>query len=346
MSKKKGKNKSILSMFTGGLISLIMVGVVLAGLQLMGVTSLSDSLDVAKKKALKYSECIPSGECGLIAIIKDVDLSSGEGIDLGIDSPGKEKPKDVINLPDKEGIKLDSKNLLLDRNVKGYKGPEHGEPYVNVSGLVNKDESQKMLTTLKTVSDKEDEAKDVSYSRKEWKHWLGSKNNPCWNTREEVLYRDAIPGSLKFVDKNKKVVKEYEKACAIGSPVEKSDKIKIETEDSGKWIDPYSGKKIKDSGEIDVDHIIPLSNAARNGGQKWTLKEKESFANDLSNLLATSAKENRSKGDKGPGKYMPPSKDYHCQYAKSYITLSYKYDLTITKSDYKALSKAVKSCKN
>lgn len=342
MSKKKGGGKGFNSII-GGVVSLAMIGVVLAAFQLSGVGSVSNGIELAKEKAKKYAECIPDNECGIISLLKGVDLNA-DGFDLTFDGQKIERPADVINLPKREGLKFDFKSLLIDRDSVGYRGPERGEAFVTTAGLVNVNDSQKMLNALKTVPDNEDDKKDVGYARKEWKHWTSFKDKSCWNTREEVLKRDGVQGSVKFIDKEKKSTKDSKTACAIGKPLIKSGKTTIETNNSGRWIDPYSDKMITNSDELDIDHIIPLSNAARNGGQKWSAKEKETFANDLDNLLATSAKENRSKGDKGPGKYMPPSKKYKCQYAKSYITIAYKYNLSITESDKKVLEKTIKSC--
>lgn len=357
MSKKggagRGKKQGLGSLAIGGIMSLVMIGVVLAAFQITGVSSLSDSLNLAKEKAAKYSKCIPSGECGLMSILDDIDFSGGgSGIDLGktgesgidLNQPGTDLGQ--IILPKKDGVNIDFEGLSLDRKIKGYKGPESGEPYVNNAGLVNKDASHIMLETLGKVPDKEDSKKDVGYSRAEWKHWTGSEDRSCWNTREEILYRDAVPGTINLVNKQKDATDKYEEGCALGTPIEEDGRIKVSTENSGEWIGPYNGKKITDSSEVDIDHVIPLSNAARNGGQEWSAEKKEAFANDPDNLLATSAKENRTKGDKGPGKYMPPNKSYQCQYAKTYIAVAYKYDLTITESDYKELNKTIKSCKN
>lgn len=368
MSKNRGRGRGgkqgITSLITGGIMSLVMIGVVLAGLQLLGVSSMNDSIKVAKEKALEYSECIPAGECGLISILEGINFGGGDGtginlggsgdsgIDLGktgdsgIDLNGEGIDLGKITLPEKEGVNLNLEGLSIDRKVKGYKGPASGEPYVNNAGLVNKDASQTMLETLVTVPDKEDDKKNVGYSRAEWKHWTGTEGRSCWNTREEILYRDAVPGTAKLVDKQKKATDKYEEACAFGTPIEEDGRIKVSTEKSGEWIGPYSGKKITDSSEIDIDHVVPLSNAARNGGQEWSAEKKETFANDPDNLLVTTAKENRTKGDKGPGKYMPPNKTYQCQYAKTYTAVVYKYDLSITESDYKELSKAIKACKH
>lgn len=341
--KKKGGG-GIMKTLGGIIASLAILGVVLATLSAFGVYSLNDTLKVAKDKALEYAECIPKGTCGITTIIGDI---SNDGLNINIDNivkgdkPNKENPdkpsgdKDVSN-----GGSAKPEQPM--RSEPGYKGPKNGEPFVTDAGVEVKDTSLSKLESLVIV---DDDSKDVGYSRKEWKHWSSTEGKSCWNTRDEVLRRDAVPGSIKLIDNYKNPVESQEDACAIGIPGEKDGKTVIETNLAGSWIDPYSGDKIKDSSKIDIDHIIPLSKAARSGGQDWTEKEKETFANDLDNLLAVSAKENRSKGDKGPGEYMPKNKSYQCQYAKSYVSIADKYKLTINKKDSEVLEKTLGSCK-
>lgn len=157
------------------------------------------------------------------------------------------------------------------------------------------------------------EPSDVDYVRSDWKHWTGS---PC-NTRQEVL-------------------------LAQGDNVEKGDRCKIL---SGTWIDPFSNQIFEDSSKLDIDHVIPLGYAAKMGGNNWEKAVKEEFANDKIHLLAVSASENRSKGDKGPGAYMPPNKEFHCAYSKIWISTTDKYGISITSKDKAALQKALKSCR-
>lgn len=335
MSRKGGGG--IMKTLGGIIASLAILGVVLATLSAFGVYSLNDSLKVAKDKALKYAECIPNGTCGITTIIDDI---SNDGLNINIDNiiTGEKPDKPNKDIPNGESTKPEQPM----RSEPGYQGPENGEPFVTDAGIETKDVSLSKLNNLVVV---DDDSKDVGYSRKEWKHWTPTEGKSCWNTREEVLRRDAIPGSLKLIDNYKNPVESQKDACAIGIPKEKNGKTVIETNLAGKWIDPYSGEKIKDSSKIDIDHIIPLSKAAKSGGQVWTKEEKEIFANDLDNLLAVSAKENRSKGDKGPGEYMPKNKSYQCQYAKSYVSIADKYELTINKKDFEVLEKALGSCK-
>lgn len=324
------KGKGLKSTIIGVIWALIVIGGALAILQALNIGDAEGGLAYVKEKSLYYYECIPAGTCGLGEIITDI-------------TPGEIKPGGGTNEKP-----IDFDGPVLDRETTpGYEGPKEGSPYINDAGLIKKETANAMLQNLEPVSDKIDEEKDVGYSRAEWKHWTGTEGQSCWNTREFILYRDAVPGSVVMMNKQKEITTDYKEACAIGKPVIVDGKIKIDTENSGEWIDPYSGVKITDASKIDIDHVIPLSNAARNGGQEWSAEKKEAFANDPDNLLATSAKENRTKGDKGPGKYMPLQKSgYKCAYAKTYVFLVNKYSLTITDSDYKVLEKTIASCHN
>jgi len=71
----------------------------------------------------------------------------------------------------------------------------------------------------------------TGYSQDEFPHWI-SQSNSC-DTREVVLKRDGT-----------NVVQSS--TCAATS---------------GTWVSPYDGAKWKDEGDLDIDHLVPLSNA-------------------------------------------------------------------------------------
>ena len=166
----------------------------------------------------------------------------------------------------------------------------------------------------------------AKYKRTEWKHWI-SYETPCWTTREEVLDRQAEKGSVTYLDKDDKETKDKSKACSIKS---------------GVWIDPYSKETIKDPTKLDIDHTGALSWTAKAGGQEWDKQKKQDYANDFDHLVATTAKENRTKGDKGPSEWMPESSK--CEYAKVYTHIVKKYKLNLNKADKDTLEKALNSC--
>lgn len=206
------------------------------------------------------------------------------------------------------------------------------------SGSNNKDTEVKKLSTndIKKVSTtldklKVQEAQNVSYNRKEWSHWATPKgSSSCWNTREEVLSKQG--SKIVYLDSNKKETKTKSKACSIKS---------------GEWNDVYTGKKITDPSKIDIDHMIPLSYAAKHGGQGWDSSKKKDYANSLKtpyHLLAVDAGANRAKGDKGPSEWMPSNKAYQCNYVANWVAVSSEWGLTISKSDVATIKKTLKSC--
>ena len=73
-------------------------------------------------------------------------------------------------------------------------------------------------------------------------------------------------------------------------------------------------------------------------------QKKQDYANDFDHLVATTAKENRTKGDKGPSEWMPESSK--CEYAKVYTHIVKKYNLNLNKADKDTLEKALNSCSN
>jgi len=194
-------------------------------------------------------------------------------------------------------------------------------------GTSNPSETKTTLDKLKV-----EEPQKVDYDREEWNHWT-SQGSGCWDTRDKVLYDEAVKGSVVLADKNKKTTTDLASACSVTS---------------GKWLDPYTGVEITNPKELDIDHMIPLSYAAKHGGQAWSEDKKEQFANDLSNpqhLLAVKLSENRTKGDKGPGSWRPSNTAYQCQYATDWIGISTNYSLSISSADKKALTEMLATCK-
>lgn len=168
---------------------------------------------------------------------------------------------------------------------------------------------------------------NVNYDRKEWPHWGRITN--CWNVREEVLYRQSE--EVVLLNAEEQVTESKSEACYV---------------DSGIWVDPYTGETFTDPAKLDIDHLIPLAYAAKQGGQDWSKEKKTQFANSLEGdqLIAVSASANRSKGAKGPSDWYPTNEDYQCDYAITWITTVNEWGLSVTPADAEKLEEVMADC--
>ncbi|KAL8884307.1 MAG: hypothetical protein Q9192_006878 [Flavoplaca navasiana] len=119
----------------------------------------------------------------------------------------------------------------------------------------------------------------TGYSRDLFPHW-NTVSGAC-NTRETVLKRD---GTSVVTDS----------ACASVS---------------GRWYSPFDGATWSAASDVDIDHMVPLSNAWKSGAASWTTSRRTTFANDLTNpqLIAVTDNVNQAKGDQGPESWKPVS---------------------------------------
>ncbi|KAL1860206.1 hypothetical protein Plec18170_002156 [Paecilomyces lecythidis] len=161
-----------------------------------------------------------------------------------------------------------------------------------------------------------DQGSSDGYSRDEFPHWITISGN-C-DTRETVLNRDGTD-------------------LSIGSDC---------YPDSGKWVSPYDGATWTAASDVDIDHVVPLSNAWKSGASSWTKDQRQSFANDLEHpqLVAVTDNVNESKGDRGPEEWKPPLTSYHCQYARMWVRVKNVYGLTVTADEKSALEDMLGTC--
>jgi hypothetical protein len=158
--------------------------------------------------------------------------------------------------------------------------------------------------------------------------WVDTDHNGC-NQRDDVLLRDAVPGTVKT---------EWQGRCS-------HDVL------AGTWIDPYTGHTIvltdaKDRSQsmaVQIDHVVPLSEAWVSGASEWSYDRRRGFANDLSNLLAVDGPTNESKGDDDPAAWRP-RKDYQCAYARRWIRTKSRWDLSVDPSEVIALREMLGFC--
>ncbi len=154
--------------------------------------------------------------------------------------------------------------------------------------------------------------------------WADVDRNGC-DTRNDILKRDLTD----------EVFKEKTRNCVV---------------QSGTLVDPYSGETINfnrgntSSMEVQIDHVVALSNAWQTGAFKLTIKERTALANDPMNLLAVKGRLNSQKNDGDAATWLPPLKSYRCDYVARQIAVKIKYKLWFTAPEKEAMVRILKSC--
>ena len=119
---------------------------------------------------------------------------------------------------------------------------------------------------------------------------------------------------------------------------------------SGTLLDPYSGEKIAfergvaTSSDVQIDHVVALSNAWQTGAFKLTYEKRLAFANDPINLLAVKGRLNSQKGDGDAATWLPPLKSIRCAYVAQQIVVKAKYGLWVTPPEKAAMVGLLTKC--
>jgi hypothetical protein len=117
---------------------------------------------------------------------------------------------------------------------------------------------------------------------------------------------------------------------------------------AGVLDDPYTGKTVTfakaDAAEVPIDHVVPLAAAWVQGAAAWPADERQAFANDLNNLIATTREENSAKGDSTADEWVPEDSSYGCSYATVVVTVKSRYALAVTQAEASALHSLLATC--
>lgn len=185
---------------------------------------------------------------------------------------------------------------------------------------VNTEEAAEKGTAIEALSDLsvKGRAPKAGYERSQFgSGW--SNVNGC-STRDIILYRDLVDTTL---DGECKVV-------------------------SGILNDPYTGEVIQftklKSADVQIDHVIALSDAWQKGAQSFTPELRKQLANDPLELLAVSGAQNQEKSDGDAATWLPKNKSFRCEYVARQIAVKKKYSLWVTQPEKDAMLNVLGSC--
>ena len=148
--------------------------------------------------------------------------------------------------------------------------------------------------------------------------------NGC-DTRNDILRRDLVDV----------VIKPGSNGCAVLS---------------GVLDDPYTGTVVEfqrgpgTSAEVQIDHVVALSDAWQTGAQQWDEITRRKFANDPANLQATIGWVNQEKGDGDAATWLPPDKSYRCTFVTRIVEVKATYGLWVTPAERDAIARVLAAC--
>ncbi|MCB0923777.1 MAG: HNH endonuclease [Mycobacterium sp.] len=118
---------------------------------------------------------------------------------------------------------------------------------------------------------------------------------------------------------------------------------------SGILNDPYTGTTVvfqrgpDTSQEVQIDHIVALSDAWQKGAQQLDDTTRRAFANDPVNLQATLGWVNQQKGAGDAATWLPPNVAYRCEYVTRIVTVKKTYGLWVTQAERDAIARVLAS---
>jgi hypothetical protein len=165
----------------------------------------------------------------------------------------------------------------------------------------------------------------TGYSRDQFgPAWADVDRNGC-DTRNDILKRDLTDIVYKPGTRN----------CVISS---------------GTLRDRYSGEVINfvrgnvSSMEVQIDHVVALSNAWQTGAFKLTADQRKALANDPLNLFAVKGSLNQQKSDGDAATWLPPLKSFRCAYVAQQIAVKAKYSLWVVPPEKTVMSAILAKC--
>ena len=168
-------------------------------------------------------------------------------------------------------------------------------------------------------------APKTGYTRAQFgQAWADVDRNGC-DTRNDMLKRDLTEIVYKVKTRN----------CVVAT---------------GILLDRYSGETINfvrgnvTSMEVQIDHVVALSNAWQTGAFKLTVLQRTALANDPMNLFAVKGRLNLQKSDGDAATWLPPLKSFRCAYVAQQIAVKAKYSLWVTAPEKEAMARILTAC--
>ena len=188
-----------------------------------------------------------------------------------------------------------------------------------------KDEAKQKGTALAALGDLpvKGRAPKTGYDRDQFgPAWADVDRNGC-DTRNDILARDLTDETLES------------NGCVVLT---------------GRLDDPYTATVIdfqrgqSTSADVQIDHVVALSDAWQKGAQQISDGARKQLANDPLNLWAADGPTNGAKGDGDAATWLPPNKAFRCEYVARQIAVKATYKLWVTAAERDAMKRVLSRC--
>ncbi|WP_431931277.1 HNH endonuclease family protein [Micromonospora sp. RP3T] len=159
----------------------------------------------------------------------------------------------------------------------------------------------------------------TGYSRDLFPHWIDADGDGC-HTRNEVLYAEATTKPT------------ISGTCTLSG---------------GRWYSYYDNATWTATGDLDIDHMVPLAEAWDSGARNWSTSRRQAYANDLGDaraLAAVTDNVNQAKGDQDPATWLPPYASARCRYVGEWVAVKIRWRLTVDSAEKSALTSWANNC--
>ncbi|WFE66361.1 HNH endonuclease family protein [Micromonospora sp. WMMD714] len=161
----------------------------------------------------------------------------------------------------------------------------------------------------------------TGYSRDLFPHWIDADGDGC-TTRNEVLLAEAVSAPT------------VTGTCTLTG---------------GRWYSYYDDASWTATGDLDIDHMVPLAEAWDSGARTWSTSRRQAYANDLGDsraLAAVTDNVNQAKGDQDPAGWLPPYAAARCRYVTEWVATKIRWRLTVDNAEKSALTGLAGGCPN
>ncbi|MBM9466666.1 HNH endonuclease family protein [Nakamurella leprariae] len=119
---------------------------------------------------------------------------------------------------------------------------------------------------------------------------------------------------------------------------------------SGTLLDPYTGDTVSfvrgpdTSAQVQIDHVVALSNAWQTGAQQLDEQRRTELAADPLNLMAVQGSVNQAKGAGDAATWLPPARSSWCGYVARQVAVKRSYGLWVTPPEQEAIARILDGC--